>query len=82
MRSKFNGRKIILIIVLVVFLLLIWAPWITVDYAKAKVRTYDNFIRQHAPYGSIPNSEIHVFWVPFGRMVTTYEGGWFVMFYE
>lgn len=55
-----------------------WSPWITPDYAKKKVMTSADFIATH-PEG-LPETEVHVTWLPFFRMVTTYEKGWFVSF--
>jgi len=40
-----------------------------------------NFIRQHGQGTGQENPEIYVNWLPFGRWVTTYEGGWFITFY-
>lgn len=71
--------KIVLIIVILIILLLAWAPWITEEYAINKVRQDSNFISQH-PNG-IQDFEINVFWLPFGKGVTTYEGLWYVSFF-
>jgi len=72
--------RIILIIVILAILLLAWAPWITDEYAINKVRKNSNFISQH-PSG-IQDFEINVFWLPFGRGITTYEGLWYVSFFD
>lgn len=75
-----RNKKILFIIILIISLLA-WAPWITDDYVLKKVKINSNFIRQHTPYGGIQDSEINVFWLPFGRGVTTYEGIWYVPFF-
>ncbi len=73
----------LLALVLVLFLAVLLArcPWITDDYARETVKTDVNFIRQHGSGTGLENPEIHVAWIPFGRWVTTYEGGWLVTFY-
>lgn len=71
--------KLILAIGIILLLLLAWAPWITKEYALNKVRSNSNFINQH-PDG-IQDFEINVFWLPFGKGVTTYEGLWYVSFF-
>ena len=84
-RIKRRGKTIILAIVLIL-LLLVWAPWITDDYAKNKVveklggpETRFNYLGQDMAVKDIP---IEVGWFPFGRYVTfPGEAGWFVSFY-
>ena len=71
-------KKIYIIITIVIVALLMWSPWITSDYAKKKVMASADFIATH-PEG-LPETEVHVIWLPFVRMVTTYEKGWFVSF--
>ena len=77
--------KIILILVGVLFLL-VWAPWITDDYAINKVverlggpDTRFNYLGQDMAVKDVPKV---VGWWPFGRYVTfPGEAGWFVSFY-
>ena len=84
-RINKRGRTIILAIVLIL-LLLVWAPWITDDYAINKVveklggpDTRFNYLGQDMAVKDIP---IEVGWFPFGRYVTfPGEAGWFVSFY-
>jgi len=84
-RIKKRGKTIILTIVLIL-LLLVWAPWITKDYAINKVveklggpDTRFNHLGQDVAVKDIP---IEVGWFPFGRYVTfPGEAGWFVSFY-
>lgn len=71
--------KVILVIGIFLILLLAWAPWITNEYAINKVRSNPNFISQHQ--SGIQDFEINVFWLPFGKGVTTYEGLWYVSFF-
>ena len=75
------NRPIVLIIMITILILslIIWAPWITNEYALNKVKINNNFIKQH-PEG-IKDSEIDIFWLPFGKAVTTYEGLWYVPFF-
>ncbi len=83
-RNK-RGKTIILIIVGILFLL-VWAPWITDDYAINKVverlggpDTRFNYLGQEMAVRDVPKS---VSWLPFGRYVTfPSEAGWFVSFY-
>lgn len=72
--------KSILVIGIILILLLAWAPWITKEYALNKVKSNSNFMNQH-PNG-IQDFEINVFWLPFGKAVTTYEGLWYVSFFS
>jgi len=51
-----NKTKVILIAIILVVLLLAWAPWITNEYALNKVKANSNFMSQHSP--GIDNSEI------------------------
>ena len=82
-RIKKRGKTIILAIGLL--LLLVWAPWITDDYAINKVveklggpDTRFNYLGQDMAVKDIP---IEVGWFPFGRYVTfPSEAGWFVSF--
>ena len=80
-----RGKTIILTIVGILFLL-VWAPWITDDYAIDKVveklgglDTRFNYLGEEMTIRDIPKV---VGWVPFGRYVTfPGEAGWFVSFY-
>ncbi len=68
-------------LVVAIAVVLAWAPWITEEYARNKVMSDSDFVRQHGPGSGQENPEIHVNWFPFGRWVTTYDRGWFVSFY-
>ncbi len=72
-------RKLLIIVVLVAVSLLAWCPWIDEEFVKNRVSQQANFADQHKNLGSKP--EVHVFYAPFGRWVTTIEGGWFVTFW-
>ena len=77
-----RGKTIILTIVLIL-ILLVWAPWITDDYAINKVveklggpDTRFTYLGQDMAVKDIP---IEVGWWPFGRYVTfPGEAGWYV----
>ena len=78
--------KIVIIAVVAVVVLLVWAPWITNDYAVNKVAeklggpdAHFNYLHQDMAVKDIPKQ---VDWFPFGRFVTfPGEAGWFVSFY-
>lgn len=82
MRTKI---KIIILIAITLFLL-VWAPWITDDYAIDRVveelgglETRFNYVGQDLAVKDIPKE---VSWFPFGRYVIfPGEAGWFVSFY-
>ena len=77
--------KIISILVGALFLL-VWAPWITDDYAIDKVverlggpDTRFDYLGEELAVRDVPKS---VSWAPFGRYVTfPSEAVWFVSFY-
>ncbi len=81
---KKRGKTILTIVLIV--LLLVWAPWITDDYAINKVveklggpDTRFTYLGQDMAVKDIP---IEVGWWPFGRYVTfPSEAGWFVSLY-
>lgn len=73
--------KLAVVAAIAILLLLAWAPWLTDENVKEMVRSNKMFMLQHGPGTGQENPEMHVGWVPFGRWVTTYEGGWFVTFY-
>jgi hypothetical protein len=83
-RIKKRGKTILTIVL--ILLLLVWAPWITDDYAVNKVveklggpETRFNYLGQDMAVKDIP---IKVGWFLFGRYVTfPGEAGWFVSFY-
>lgn len=64
-----------------ILILLAWSPWLTDDYIKSKVKEDENFIRQHIENLQQQNPDIYVAWIPFGRLVSTYEGNWIIAFY-
>jgi ribose/xylose/arabinose/galactoside ABC-type transport system permease subunit len=80
-----RGKTIILTLAGILFLL-VWAPWITDDYAINKVveklggpDTRFNYLGEEMVVRDIPKV---VSWFPFGRYVTfPGEAGWFVSFY-
>ena len=69
-----------------IFLLILWAPWITDDYAINRVveilggpETRFSYLGEDMAIKDIPKE---VSWVPLGRYVTfPGEAGWFVNFY-
>jgi hypothetical protein len=68
------------------FLLLLWAPWVTDDYAINRVveklggpETRFSYLGEDMAVKDIPKQ---VSWVPFGRFVTfPGEAGWIVGFF-
>ena len=78
MKAKTKATFIIVVLSLV---LLAWAPWLSEDYVRTKIKSNNDFIQKHDPYYIPLDSEIHVTWFPFGRWVTTYESGWIITFY-
>ena len=74
-----NKTKAITIVAILLIVVLAWAPWISDEYVLNKVKANSNFKSQH-PSG-IENSEINVFWLPFGKGVATYEGLWYIPFF-
>jgi len=78
--------KAIVVVAVLVTALLVWAPWITNDFAVNKViekiggsdaRFY--YLNQDMAVKDIPKQ---VNWFPFGRYVVfPGEAGWFVSFY-
>ena len=85
-RIKNKRGKIIILIIVLILLLLVWAPWITSDYAINKVveklggpETRFDYLGQDMAVKDIPKV---VRWFPFGRYVYfPSEAGWFVSFY-
>ena len=83
-RIKKRGKTILGIVL--ILLLLIWAPWITDDYAVNKVverlggpDARFNYLGQDMAVKDVPKE---VGWFPFGRIVYfPSEAGWFVSFY-
>jgi len=69
-----------------IFLLILWAPWITDNYAINRVvetlggpETHFNYLGEDMAIEDIPKE---VSWFPFGRYVTfPGEAGWLVNFY-
>ena len=72
-------KKLLIIVLSLLFLVLTWSPWLNEEDAKGIVAKNTNFIEQHQKLDFKP--EVNVIWVPFGRWVTTIEGGWFVTFW-
>ena len=85
-RIKNKRVKTIILTLVMLSLLLAWAPWITDDYAINKIveklggpDARFNYLGQDMAVKDIP---IKVSWFPFGRYVTfPSEAGWFVSFY-
>lgn len=75
---------IILLIALAVVItgILTWSPWLRDKEVRSIVRSNKNFREQHPAGSDRANPELHVLKIPFGRFVTTYEGGWFVWFWQ
>jgi len=77
-------RAIVVAFIIAAFI--VWAPWITNDFAVNKVverlggsETRFNYLNQDMAVKDIPKQ---VSWVPFGRYVVfPGEAGWFVSFY-
>ena len=70
-------RLIFIITGLIIIGLLMWAPWITPNYARTKVMSSTSFKEIHP---NLPETQVYVPWLPFFRFVTTYERGWFISF--
>jgi hypothetical protein len=74
------------VLAVVVVFLLVWAPWVTDDYAIGRVveklggsETRFSYLGQDMAIKDVPKE---VSWLPFGRFVTfPGEAGWFVSFY-
>ena len=76
--------KKLIIMLGVIVIVIAWAPWLSVDNAKSIVKTYPNFQEQHRTerQQNSLEAEINVNWLPFCRWVTTFEGGWWVCFWQ
>jgi len=78
--------KAVVLITVVTIFLLVWAPWITDEYAISKVieklagpEARFVYLGQDMAVKDVPK---HVSWFPFGRYVTfPGEAGWFVIFH-
>ena len=85
-RMKNRRVKTIILTIAGILFLLVWAPWVTDDYAINKVverlggpDTRFNYLGQDMAVKDVPKV---VGWWPFGRYVTfPGEAGWFVSFY-
>jgi hypothetical protein len=71
--------KVIISIAVVIVLLLVWAPWITKEYAISRVIEKEGF--PNLTVGLADERDISVTWIPLGKFISTYEHGWFVTFY-
>ena len=79
-------NKIILSIIILVLILLAWAPWITDDYAIKKIteklggsEAYFNYLGENTKINEIPK---YVKWLPFTKAVYfPSEAVFFVTFY-
>ena len=78
--------KVAVIAIFAACTLLVWAPWITTDYAIGKVferlgvpEAHYYYLNQDMAIKDVPKE---VSWFPFGRFVYfPGEAGWFVSFY-
>lgn len=85
-RMKNKRVRTVILVLVFILLLLVWAPWITNDYAINKVveklggpDTRFDYLGQDMVVKDIPKV---VSWFPFGRYVYfPSEAGWFVSFY-
>jgi hypothetical protein len=75
--------KIILLVVLLVFLVLAWAPWMN------NKKIYDQVLKEKGKIDGTIDKETgdmicdyEVQWIPFGRYVASCEGSYEVMFYD
>ena len=75
-----------IVVAFIITALLVWAPWITYDYAVTKVveklgglEARFSYLHEDMAVKDIPKQ---VNWFPFGRYVVfPGEAGWFVSFY-
>ena len=78
--------KITVVAILLIILILCWAPWVTEEYAVSRVverlggpETQFDYLGETLVVRDIPKK---VSWFPFGRFVYfPGEAGWFVSFY-
>ena len=77
-----KNKKLILIIGLLAIIILAWAPWMN------KQKLHDKVFEERARIdGTIDRQtgelicDYNVIWFPFGRMVGSCEGGYFVTFW-
>jgi len=76
----------LIVVVVIIFAVLAWAPWVTDEYAVSKVveklggpEARFNYLGQDIAVKDIPKQ---VSWLPFCRyIVFPGEAGWFVSFY-
>jgi len=76
----------LIVVVVIIFAVLAWAPWVTDEYAVSKVveklggpEARFNYLGQDIAVKDIPKQ---VSWLPFCRYVVfPGEAGWFVSFY-
>lgn len=81
---KYNTKIIVVstVLILLVGSILIFAPWLPDERVREIVRTNKNFQQQHPEGSDQANPEMYILKIPLGRFVTTYEGGWFVWFWQ
>ncbi len=75
-------KIIILSLVVVILVILGWAPWLTNAKVREIITANPKFKYQYPSKIGPENLGIHVLSTPFCRWVTTYEGGWFVCFWQ
>ena len=81
---KYISLSIIIGIILVIIALItMYSPWLTDNEVRQIVRNNPNFVQNHEKINhEISDNQIHITHIPFGRWVTTFEGGWFVGFWN
>lgn len=75
-------KKFFIFLIVTVLLVVGWAPWLNAEDARSIVKTYKNFQEQHRAESEQGSPDMYITWLPFCRWVTTYEGGWFVCFWQ
>jgi len=77
-----RNKTIIIVVLLALFLLLAWAPWMN------NRAIHDRVSNERAKIDGTLNRETgelmcdyNVMWFPFGRLVVSCEGGYFITFW-
>lgn len=79
MNNKYKIAATIITITLIMFAI---APWMKNEQVKNIVLANKNFQSQHKTDFETISNQLQVTWIPFGRTITTYEGNWFVWFWQ
>lgn len=78
-----HHRKIILILACIGIGLLAWAPWLTTAQVRDITTANAAILAQHSDSSPQYLSEnLNIHWIPFGRAISSYEGIWFVWFWQ